>query len=263
MYSFQYQRPPSTASAISLIKQDQDAKYLAGGMTLLPAMKHRLAQPSQLIDIGQISDLNFIRQSDGYLCIGATTQHAQVASSALVQQLIPGLAKLAQLIGDPQVRARGTLGGSLANNDPAADYPAAVLALNGQMITNQRTIAAADFFQGLYTTCLNDGELIGEIRLQIPQQSTYVKLKQAASGYALVGVFVASYGPSEIQIAVTGVGNGVFRWDDAEKALQQQQAIPALVHEDVIEDIHASAKYRAHMTRVLLEQALVLLPHSV
>ncbi|SMC40951.1 FAD binding domain-containing protein [Polynucleobacter kasalickyi] len=256
MYPFNYLRPKSILEAQQQVRLDSESKFIAGGMTLLPAMKHRLANPSHLIDIGQLQELNAIASKDGRLVIGATTKHREVSNHPLVSSSILGLAQLANLIGDPQVRARGTLGGSLANNDPSADYPAAALALNANIVTDERIIPAKDFFLGLYTTCLNDGEMIQEVQFQIPLQSTYVKLKQAASGYALVGVFVAQFGPDDFSIAVTGVGDGVFRWTDAEFALRKKKALPPLQHDQLIEDIHASGKYRAHMTKVLLEKAL-------
>ena len=256
MYPFHYLRPKSLSEAQQQIRLDSDSKFIAGGMTILPAMKHRLANPSHLIDIGHLPELSSIAIKDGRLVIGAATKHREVGNNPLVASNISGLAQLAQLIGDPQVRARGTLGGSLANNDPSADYPAAALALNAQIVTDERIIPAKDFFQGLYTTCLNDGEMIQEVQFQIPLQSTYLKLKQAASGYALVGVFVAQFGPDQFSIAVTGVGDGVFRWTDAEFALSKRKALPPLQHDQLIEDIHASGKYRAHMTKVLLEKAL-------
>jgi carbon-monoxide dehydrogenase medium subunit len=259
MYPFHYLRPTSVPEAQEQILLDSEAKFIAGGMTLLPAMKHRLANPSHLIDIGHLPELDCIEKREAYLVIGAGTKHMTVARDPLVKSNIAGLAELAILIGDPQVRARGTLGGSLANNDPSADYPAAALALNANIVTDQRTIAVKDFFQGLYTTCLKEGELMKEVHFQIPLQSTYVKLKQAASGYALAGVFVAQYGSNEFNVAVTGVGNGVFRWTDAESALSTNKAIPVLNHDQLMEDIHASGKYRAHMTKVLLEKALTQL----
>ena len=257
MYTFNYLRPTSIPEAQHQVRLDSESKFIAGGMTLLPAMKHRLANPSHLIDIGQLTELNHIETKDGRLVIGAGTKHREVGSNPLVASSILGLAQLAELIGDPQVRARGTLGGSLANNDPSADYPAAALALQANIVTDERVIAAKDFFQGLYTTCLNDGEMIKEVQFRIPLQSTYLKLKQAASGYALVGVFVAKFGPNDFSIAVTGVGDGVFRWTDAEFALSNKKPLPPLKHDKLIEDIHASGKYRAHMTKVLLEQALL------
>lgn len=256
MYPFNYLRPKTIPEAQQQVRLDSESKFIAGGMTLLPAMKHRLANPSHLIDIGHLQELSAIEKKEGRLVIGAGTKHREVGSHPLVAENILGLAQLAQLIGDPQVRARGTLGGSLANNDPSADYPAAALALNANIVTDERVIPAKDFFQGLYTTCLHEGEMIQEVQFQIPLQSTYLKLKQAASGYALVGVFVAQFGPDEFSIAVTGVGDGVFRWTDAEIALNKKRGLPPLQHNQLIDDIHASGKYRAHMTKVLLEKAL-------
>lgn len=256
MYPFQYQRPNSLSQLQHLIREDDNAKLIAGGMTLLPAMKHRLAMPSQLIDIGRMNEFTGISKETNFLTIGAVTKHYEVAANALIKSHIPGLSNLANLIGDAQVRARGTLGGSLANNDPSADYPAAALALNAQIITDQRSISAEEFFQGLYTTCLEPNEIITAVKMMIPQKSVYKKLKQTASGYALVGVFVAAYPENTFHVAVTGVGNGVFRWTQAEIAMQNHHPIPNLHHEQLIEDIHATGRYRAHMTKVLLEEAL-------
>ena len=256
MHAFEYRRAASVSEALGTLATDGDARPLAGGMTLIPSLKHRLNQVSQLVDIGGLSELQGIAARSDHLWIGAATRHQQVADSADVARVIPGLARLAGLIGDPQVRARGTLGGSVANNDPAADYPAAVLALDATVVTSQRELAAADFFQGFFMTALEPGELITGIRFTLPRKSAYAKFKHPASGYAMAGVFAADLGAAGLRVAVTGAGGGVFRWTAAEQAWAGGTAVPVLDSPDLLEDIHAPARYRGHLAKVMCEQAL-------
>jgi carbon-monoxide dehydrogenase medium subunit len=261
MYAFEYHRPTSVREAADLAGKAEEAKFLAGGHTLLPTMKLRLAAPANLIDLGQVAELRGIERSGDTLTIGAMMKHAEVAKSAEVKEAIPALAEMAELIGDPHVRNRGTIGGSVANNDPSADYPAACLALNATIITNRRKIAADDFFQGIFTTALDEGEIITQISFQAPSQAAYAKFRNPASRYALVGVFVAKHA-DEVRVAVTGAGsNGVFRVPDMEQALSRSFAAEALdgigVPEDEMNsDIHADASYRAHLVGVMARRAV-------
>src|SRR6516165_1709177 len=219
MYNFDYQRPQSVADASKAIAGKDEAKLLAGGMTLIPTLKQRLAKPSDLVDLGRIAELKGIKRDGNAIVIGAMTRHAEVASSDVVKSAIPALAQLAGGIGDPQVRNRGTIGGSLANNDPAADYPAAVLGLNATIITNKRRIAADDFFKGLYETALAADEIITSVNFPIPKKAGYAKFPQPASRFALTGVFVAQLGDGSVRVAVTGAGPSVFRAKSIESAL--------------------------------------------
>ncbi len=260
MYTFKYQRAESVGAANAALSADASAKVLSGGMTLLPSMKHRLAAPTALIDVARLPEMTGVRQEGDHWWIGAATRHQDVAAHAGLQQAMPGLATLAGLIGDPQVRARGTLGGSLANNDPSADYPAAALALQAQIITDRRTIEAGDFFQGMFATALHNDEIITGVRFRTPMRCAYAKFKHPASGYAMAGVFVAQYpvatgAQGAWRIAVTGVAHGVFRWADAEQAMAHNTSVPPLVRDDVIDDVHAPAAYRAHLAGIMLAQA--------
>jgi carbon-monoxide dehydrogenase medium subunit len=240
---------------------DGDAKALAGGPTLLPTMKQRLAAPSAIIDLGKIAELAGISREGDAIVIGAMTRHADVGINAAVHQAIPALAALAEGIGDPQVRNKGTIGGSLANNDPAADYPAAALALGATIVTNKREIAADAFFKGLFDTALEPGELIVKVRFPIPQKAAYQKFPNPASRYALVGVFVAKTAGG-VRVAVTGAGaNGVFRANAIEAALASNFSAAALADVTVPasglnSDIHADAAYRAHLIGVLAKRAV-------
>jgi carbon-monoxide dehydrogenase medium subunit len=259
MYAFTYHQPGNVSAAVALL--GDDAKLLAGGQTLLPTMKQRLASPAAIVDLGKISELSGISREGDAIVIGAMTRHADVATSAAVHQAIPALAALAGLIGDPAVRSRGTIGGSLANNDPAADYPAAALALGATIVTNQREIAAEAFFQGLFETALTDGEIIVKVRFPIPQKAAYEKFRNPASRFALVGVFVAlaKDGP---RVAVTGAGSsGVFRAKALEAALGGNFVAAALKNSTIPAtglntDIHADAAYRAHLIVVLAQRAV-------
>ncbi|MGH6815150.1 MAG: FAD binding domain-containing protein [Hyphomicrobiaceae bacterium] len=260
MYAFDYHRPQTVAEAAKLLASSEDAKLLAGGHTLIPTMKQRLASPRTLIDLGRIGELRGIEKKGDALVVGAMTTHAEVASSATVRQAIPGLAKLAKAIGDPHVRNRGTIGGSIANNDPAADYPAAVVALGATVTTNQRDIAADGFFTGLFTTALKEGEIVTKVSFPIPAKFAYVKFANPASRYALVGVAVAQRG-SETRVAVTGAGaSGVFRVPAMEAALKNWSAAAlgtiAVDASKLNGDIHADAAYRAHLVGVLARRAV-------
>jgi aerobic carbon-monoxide dehydrogenase medium subunit len=259
-YQFAYRRAKSVSDAEALFAKTPDAKFLAGGQTLIPTMKMRLAQPPELIDISGINELSFIRASSDTLTIGAGMKHDAVAVSSDVKRAIPALADLAEGIGDPAVRNMGTLGGSLANNDPAADYPAAALALAAIIKTTRRTIAADDFFTGMFSTALEDGEIITEVSFPIPERAAYVKFPNPASRYALAGVFVAK-SKSGVRVAVTGAGPGVFRVPEMEAALAKKFSPDAVVHvkisaDDLNSDIHASAEYRAHLVSVMAKRAV-------
>jgi carbon-monoxide dehydrogenase medium subunit len=261
MYAFTFHRPQTVRQAAGLISKNADAKLLAGGQTLLPTMKLRLAGPPQIIDMSLIEGLSGIELTSRALTIGAMTRHVEVHTSPVVQQAIPVLAKLAGLIGDPAVRHMGTLGGSVANNDPNADYPAACLGLGATIITNKRRIAADDFFTGMFSTALEPAEIIVKISFPIPKKAAYQKFRNQASRFALVGVFVAKRG-SDIRVAVTGAGsNGVFRVTSFEEALKKRFSpkvlegltIPA---DGMNADIHGSAEYRAHLVGVLARRAV-------
>jgi carbon-monoxide dehydrogenase medium subunit len=261
MYAFDYQRPHSLNEVDLAFKAMPGAKILAGGQTLIPTMKQRLARPDGLIDLGGIAELRKITVSANALDIGAMATHASVAESAAVKSALPGLAALAEGIGDPHVRNRGTIGGSLANNDPAADYPAAALALGATIHTDKRTIAADDFFQGLFTTALDETEVITHVSFPLPAKFSYAKFANPASRYALVGVAVAQRG-SEVRVAVTGAGqSGVFRVPAMEAALKSSFAAKALDGikvdpSDLNSDIHADADYRAHLITVMAKRAI-------
>lgn len=266
MYAFDYTRPKALNEASDALQADGDAKLLAGGMTLLPTMKQRLAAPSTLIDIAQLAELRGLSlesEAGGpatHIRIGAAMRHCEVADSAELRQHLPALADLAGGIGDPQVRARGTLGGSVANNDPAADYPAGLLGLDARVLTNQREIGADDFFVGMFSTALAPDEIITAVRFRIPRRAAYAKFAQAASGYALTGVLVADFG-GDIRVAVTGAGPGVFRWKAAEQALAarfEPAALASLNHpaDDLNSDLHASAAYRAQLIKVMTQRAV-------
>lgn len=261
MNVFQYHRATDTSSAKNVFTEHENAKFIAGGMTLIPSMKHGLIQPDHLIDLSRIADLHSLEESASHVIIGAATKHATVASHPVVLAAIPSLSYLASQIGDPQVRARGTIGGSIANNDPAADYPAGALALKAVISTDQRDIMADDFFTGFYTTALHEGEVIQHIKFCKPLKSAYAKCKQVASGYALAGVFIAVFPGQEVRVAVTGVGAGVFRWTEAEQAFLQSQSKPRLERDDLISDLHAPSAYRVNMAQVLFQQATQHIQH--
>lgn len=257
MRSFDYVRAGSLEQAAEAFAAGGEAALIAGGHTLLPAMKSRLRAPDRLIDITGIPGLDRIERAGDRLWIGATARHAVVAEDATVRGTIPSLARLALIIGDPQVRNRGTIGGSIANNDPAADYPAAALALDAVIETTRGSHAADDFFQGMFATALEDSEIIRRVGFAVPQAGAYAKFRHPASRYAIVGVYVARFAAGH-RVAVTGAGPGVFRWSDAEAALDAGQPIDGLRVEasELNSDIHASADYRAHLCSVMLAQAV-------
>src|SRR5918994_5051483 len=261
MYAFTYHRPTSLKKVASLFASAGEAKFLAGGHTLLPTMKQRLAAPQSLIDLSQVPELRGIERSARAVTIGAMTPYVEIETSADVKAAIPALAEMTGIVGDPHVRARGTIGGSVANNDPSADYPAACLAMNATITTNQRKIAADDFFQGIFTTALEEGEIITQVSFKIPSQAAYTKFRNPASRYALVGVFVAQHADG-VRVAVTGAGsNGVFRVPEMEQALSGNFGAEALDGVTVAEsemnsDMHADAAYRAHLVGVMARRAV-------
>jgi carbon-monoxide dehydrogenase medium subunit len=259
MYSFELKKADSVANAAALLSQT-GGKPLAGGQSLVAAMRLRLAQPGTLVDLSGVPELKGIRKEGEHIVIGAMTRHAEVASSKEVRSAIPALAALAEGIGDRQVRNMGTIGGALANNDPAADYPAAVLGLNATVHTNKRKIAADDFFKGLYETALADGEIITSVSFPIPKKAAYAKFAQPASRFALVGVMVAQTGGG-VRVAVTGAGPSVFRAKPIEDALAKSFTADAAKNAKVAasglnSDIHGTAEYRAHLASVLAARAV-------
>ena len=259
MYGFTYHRATSVADAVALFKGTEDARYLSGGHTILPTMKQRLARPSDLIDLGGIAALRGIRIEGDTVVVGALTPHADVAGAADVRAAIPALAHLADGIGDPQVRNRGTIGGSIANNDPAADYPVAVVGLGAMVVTNEREIAGDGFFTGLFETALEEGELVTAVRFPIPAKAGYAKFPNPASRYAIVGVMAVETAGG-VRIAVTGAGPCVFRATAMEQALggslDASASLPAISADGLNGDIHASAEYRAHLVGVMARRAI-------
>ena len=258
MYDFEFVKPSSIAEAAKALAAD-GAQALSGGQTLLPTMKQRLAAPGALVSLTGIAEMKGVCKGEGGLHIGAATPHAVVAAEARAHY--PALAALAGGIGDPAVRNRGTIGGSIANNDPAACYPSAVLASGATVVTNKRKIAADDYFHGMFTTALEEGEFVIEVRFPIPQKAAYVKFNQPASRFALTGVFVAKFADG-VRVAVTGASNdGVFRWAEAEKALTadfRPGAIAGLAVDgsDMISDLHGNGAYRANLVKVLTGRAV-------
>ncbi len=260
MYDFNYHRPTTIDDAKKLLANNSEASLLAGGMTLLPTMKLRLARPADIVDLAGIEELNGITDAGDAIEIGAMTSHADVAASDIVKAAIPALADLADSIGDAQVRNRGTIGGSVANSDPAADYPAAVLALNATIKTDQREISADDYFTGMFETALNDGEIIVALSFPKPSKAAYAKFSNPASRYAIVGVMVADTGGG-IRVAVTGAGACAFRATAFEEALTASFSADALDGlavdaADFNSDLHASAEYRAHLVSVMAARAV-------
>ena len=260
MYEFEYHQPKSLEEAARLFADASDPQYMAGGQTIIPVMKQRLAMPSDIIDIGRIAELRGISVDKNTLTIGAMTRHAEVASSNKVRKAIPALSDLANHIGDPAVRNRGTLGGSIANNDPAADYPAALVALGATVHTTAREIVAEDFFTAMFETALEEGEMIVKVTYPIPQSAAYEKFPNPASRYATVGVFVARTGGG-VRVAVTGAAPCVFRAKEFEAALATDfsagplKGIPVSA-DGLNADLHASAEYRAHLIGVLAGRAV-------
>lgn len=260
MYTFNYHKPTSLADARALFKDCDDPLYLAGGHTLLPSMKQRLRDPSDLIDLSGITDLSAISVEANQVRIGALTCHDTVARSADVAKAIPALAELASSIGDAQVRNRGTIGGSLANNDPSADYPAAVLGLGATIVTDERHIAADEFFEGMFETALKEGELITAVSFPVPEQAAYVKFPNPASRYATVGVMIARTAAG-VRVAITGAAPCVFRATDMEQALTANFSVGALDGitlnaDDMNADLHASGEFRAHLCVVMAKRAV-------
>lgn len=260
MYAFEMERPKTIADAVAALG-DEDAQALGGGQTLIPTLRARLAMPSVLVSLTDIDEMQGICTDDeGRICIGGASTHSQVAAGATAY---PALAATANHIGDPAVRNRGTIGGSVANNDPSACYPAAVLASNAIIITNARDIAADDFFQGMFTTDLEEGEIITEVRFPVPEVAHYQKFVQPASRFALVGVFVAKFSDG-VRVAVTGASEeGVFRWPEAEAALSENFSPDALAGvaapdaDGMISDMHGTGAYRAHLVKVMTARAVV------
>jgi aerobic carbon-monoxide dehydrogenase medium subunit len=260
MHGFEYHAPENVEAAVAALGKGE-AKLLAGGQTLLPTMKQRLAAPEHIVDLRKIASLAGVSREGEAIVIGAMTRHADVAASPIVHDAIKGLGALAMLIGDPAVRHRGTIGGSLANNDPAADYPAAALALGATIVTNKREIAADDYFKGLFETALGEDEIITKVKFPIPEKSGYEKFRNPASRYAMVGVFVAKT-KSGVRVAVTGAGSsGVFRQQAMEAALAANFSPDAVASiktdpSEMISDLHGDAAYRAHLVGVMAKRAV-------
>jgi carbon-monoxide dehydrogenase medium subunit len=260
MYDFAYHKPSTVADAAKLLA-DPDAKAISGGHTLIPALKHRLNRPSAIVDLSGIAEMKGIRRAGNAIVIGALTRHAEVADSAEVKAAIPALAYMAAHIGDVQVRNRGTLGGSVSNNDPAADYPAAVLGLGATIHTSKRKIAADDFFLGMFTTALEADEILTAVEFPIPEKAGYAKMKNPASRYVMAGVFVARTGGA-VRVAVNGAGPCVFRQAEMEKALAANWSADAVAGvrqpaDGMNSDIHGSAEYRAHLVTVMAKRAVI------
>jgi carbon-monoxide dehydrogenase medium subunit len=260
MYSFDYQRPEQSDAAVQFLKQHEDAKYLGGGQSLLPTMRLRLARPSALVDVTRIAAMKSIAVTGDKVTIGGAVCHADVGANADVKRALPGLAQLASHIGDRQVRERGTIGGSLANDDPAACYPAAVLALNATVVTDRRRIAADDFFLGMYETALEPDELITAVEFPLVERAAYEKFRNPASHFALVGVFVAKHADG-VRVAITGAAPCVFRASELEAALSKEFSVASarsttMSADTLNDDMHASAAYRAHLIPILAGRAV-------
>ena len=260
MYEFNFDRPASVVDALAAIAESDDGQYMAGGQTMIPVLKQRLAMPSDVVDLAKIDDLRGITVDSGTVTINAMTTHAEVHNSSEVANAIPALADLAGMIGDPHVRNRGTIGGSVANNDPAADYPAAVVGLGATIVTDRREISGDDFFVDLFETALVEGELITAVQFPAPDKAAYMKFPNPASRYAIVGVFVSQLG-REVRVAVTGAASCVFREVAMETALSvafNADAVASIVvsGENFNNDIHASAEYRAHLVTVMAKRAV-------
>ena len=260
MYQFNYKKVKTIQEAVNELSVNPESKILAGGMTLIPTMKQRLASPEQLIDIRNIEELNFIKEESGQITIGSTTNHSAVASSNLLKEKLPSLSKLAEGIGDPHVRNMGTIGGAISNNDPTADYPAACLGLGATIRTSKRELIADDFFVSLFETALDEDEIVTSISFPIIKNSSYMKFPNPASRYAMAGVFISKK-ENEVRVAVTGAGeNGVFRWKEMEEALsndwsRQSAENIKLPPEGVMSDIHGSSEYRANLANIMAVRA--------
>jgi len=262
MYDFAYHKPSTVADAAKLLAADPDARAISGGMTLLPALKLRLNKPTSLVDLSGIAELRGVKRDGNMIIVGALTKHYEIATNADIKASIPALAWMASTIGDTQVRNRGTMGGSVANNDPSADYPAALLALGATIETSKRKISADDFFQGMFATALDTGEVVTAIHIPVPEKAGYAKMKNPASRYSMAGVFVAK-GPAGVRVAVNGAGaNGAFRAAEMEKALSANWSPDAVAGVKMDAgamngDIHGSAEYRAHLVTVMAKRAVV------
>lgn len=262
MYETSYARAKDAADAAKKLRAADDGKYLSGGMTLLPTMKQRLAAPSDLIDLTHIKDMNKIAVTRKEVSIGATATHAEVATNAKLMKVCPSICALASHIGDPAVRNRGTIGGSIANNDPAADYPSAMLALGATIVTNKRKLKADKFFTGMFETALAEDEIIKAVTFTAPKKGAYAKFPNPASRYAMAGVFVADHGKKEIRVGVTGASSGgAYRAKDMEKALAKDFSADAIDGckvnaSDMLADIHGSAEYRANLVKVMAKRAI-------
>lgn len=262
MYATTYHRPKTIAEAVALYEGSEDASYLSGGHTLIPALKNRLAAPQHLIDVRAIPELSGIAVTADRVVIGAATRHAAVAACEDVKAAIPALCGLAGSIGDVQVRHMGTIGGSTANNDPAADYPAAVLSLDAIVHTDRREIPADEYFQGLYTTALEPGEILVRVEFKIPDIAGYAKFRNPASRYSMAAAFVSRHRDGHVRVAITGAGNeGVFRWTEAEELLTENFSAEALEGltidpSGMMGDMHAPADYRAHLVAVMTRRAV-------
>jgi aerobic carbon-monoxide dehydrogenase medium subunit len=260
MYDFAYHKPSSVADAVKLLSADPDARPISGGQTLLPALKHRLNKPTSLVDLSGIAELKGVKREGDKITVGALTKHFEVQTNPDIKAAIPALAYMAGVLGDIQVRNRGTMGGSVANNDPAADYPAAVLGLGATVVTDKRRIPADDFFQGMFTTALEPGELLVAIEFPIPEKAGYAKMRNPASRYVMAGVFVAKT-KGGVRVAVNGAGPGVFRQKEMEQALTANWSPDAVAgikqpSEGLNSDIHGSAEYRAHLVTVMAKRAV-------
>ena len=262
MYQTTYHRPSSVDEAAALFVKGSDSKYLAGGHTLIPVMKQRLAAPSDVIDLGRIKELVGIELSADALTIKAATTYFDILQSADAKKAIPAIVHLTSVLGDPQVRYRGTIGGSIANNDPAADFPAAVLALGATVKTNKRSISADDFFKGLFSTALDDGEIITAVSFPVPAKAGYSKMRHPASRFALTGVFVVKTKSGDVRVAATGASSsGVMRVPAIEAALKANWSPGALdgvkiSADGLLTDIHGSATYRANLIKVMAQRAV-------
>ena len=260
MYDFAYHKPTSIADAVKILSADPEARPISGGQTLLPALKHRLNRPTSLVDLSGISELRGVKRDGDKITVGALTKHFEVQNNQEIKSAIPALAFMATVIGDIQVRNRGTMGGSVSNNDPAADYPAAVLALGATLVTDKRRITADDFFQGMFTTALEPGELLTAIEFPIPEKAGYAKMRNPASRYVMAGVFVAKT-KDGVRVVVNGAGPGVFRQTAMEQALAANWSPDAVANikqeaEGLNSDIHGSAEYRAHLVTVMAKRAM-------
>ncbi len=260
MENFEYHRPAKLADAVKLIKAKKDGKLMSGGMTLIPTMKQRLASPSDIIDLSGLNNSG-VKVLKTKITILAGTTHAEVANDKDLKKALPALATLASHIGDPHVRHRGTIGGSVANADPAADYPAALIALNARVVTDSRTIEAEKFFKGLFETALRTNEIIKHIEFDVPERAAYSKFPNPASRYAMVGVFVANFGKKGVRVGVTGAKGSAYREKAMEKALSENFSADAIAKvkvkaDDMNADIHGSAEYRAHLVGVMTKRAV-------